>query len=176
MSFFLGTTSGTNGVGIQCCANDTRNLAQWFDDDRVREVAFDEMFNFSGFSSPWWPGGSGMDSSGNEMFGNLGYNGNGGYDMPEVTNGTNSRFGIVGVTRDVYGSPLTGAVVKLFLTNTPTGSQIALADNKIDQVNSDANGAYFVSTPFYPDQHYLVVYKAGSPDVFGSSVNTLIAS
>lgn len=88
-------------------------------------------------------------------------------EEPEFMAGTNSRFAIYGGTVDQYGSPLGGVTVKLFRTSD---------DCKLDQVVSGPTGCYLVSTPYYPDYHYIVEYKAGSPDVFGTSPNNLIAS
>lgn len=88
--------------------------------------------------------------------------------VPWRTGGTNSRFGIVGVTRDAYGSVLGSCTVRLFRTSD---------DVEVDQTTSDPNtGAFLASTPYYPDAHYLVAYKTGSPDVAGTSVNTLIGA
>ena len=91
------------------------------------------------------------------------------WETPELIEpkggGSNSRFGVQGVTRDVWNAPLGGVLVKLFRTSD---------DLKVDQIVSDPDGNYLVSTPYYPDAHYIVEYKVGSPDVFGTSVNTLI--
>jgi hypothetical protein len=89
------------------------------------------------------------------------------YEWPEITSGANGRYGFAGVTRDLYGSPLGGCVVKLFLTAD---------DSKVDQVISDSLGNFLITTPFYPNTHYMVTYKAGIPDVTGATVNTLIGS
>ena len=42
-------------------------------------------------------------------------------------------------------------------------------------VVSDPLGNFLVTTPYYPDQHYLVFYLTGSPDIFATTQNTLIA-
>jgi len=72
---------------------------------------------------------------------------------------------VTGVTRDNTGAALGGCTVSLFITG---------ADVEINKIISDASGNYsFVqpgSGPFY-----VVAYKAGSPDVAGTTVNTLIA-
>lgn len=82
--------------------------------------------------------------------------------------GAASRFGFVGVTRDQWGSPLKGCTVKLFRTSN---------DVKLDETVSDINtGAFLLNTAFYPDAHYIVTVKAGSPSVQGITVNTLIGS
>jgi hypothetical protein len=116
-----------------------------------------------GYYSPWWPRPGFIG----DLAVDVGLIEATWFELPEITRGTNTRYGIAGVTRDVYGSALGGVLVKLFLLST---------DVKVDQIVSDPLGNFLVSTPFYPDDHYLVEYKAGSPDVFGSSVNTLIGA
>lgn len=86
--------------------------------------------------------------------------------MPDLTGGNDTRYGISGVTRDVYNSPLTFCTVKLFRT---------VDDSLVYTAQSDGNGQYTVLTP-YTDNHYLVTYKVGPPDVFGSSPNNLTGS
>lgn len=81
--------------------------------------------------------------------------------------GATTIFGVSGTTRDRYGTVLPDATVILFLTAT---------DQKMDKTVSDADGQFLVRSPYYPDPHYLVFYKTGSPDVFASSVNTIILS
>lgn len=68
-----------------------------------------------------------------------------------------------GVTRDSGGSVLGNTLVQLFHTSD---------DAFIQQQTTDATGAYDVYSP-YSDGHYLVAYKAGSPDVAGTTVNTI---
>lgn len=89
-------------------------------------------------------------------------------EMWEPIAGASSRYGVSGITRDIYGSPLGGVTVKIFKTSD---------DSLVSKIVSDANtGAYIVTTPYYPDTHYIVTYKAGTPDVFGTSPNTLIGA
>jgi hypothetical protein len=123
-----------------------------------------DVFGVQTYQTAWWPG-------------NRGFFGGQGVDMSclypvqrwqyYLAQGSMGRFGIRGTTRDRYGSALAGVTVKLFKTAT---------DEKVAEVVSDGNGAFLVTTPYYPDAHYMVQYKAGTPDVFGSSPNTLIAS
>lgn len=72
---------------------------------------------------------------------------------------------ITGVTRDSAGVALGNCVVQLFRT---------LDDQIMFESVSDGSGNYTVhaigSGPFY-----IVAYKAGSPDVAGTTVNTLTA-
>jgi hypothetical protein len=73
---------------------------------------------------------------------------------------------ITGVSRDATGAALGGCTVNVFQTfnNVLVGSTV-----------SDGSGNWTV----YPDQagpYYFVEYKAGSPDVFGTSPNTNTAT
>lgn len=80
--------------------------------------------------------------------------------------GANGRLGFVGFTRNQYGSPLGGCTVRCFLAST---------SELVSQVVSDDAGFYIATTP-YVGAHFLTVHKAGSPDVAGASIDTLIAS
>lgn len=88
------------------------------------------------------------------------------YEQPEITSGISSRLGIVGITRDRYGTPLAGCTVRVFRS-----SDGALVNETV----SDANGA-FIGNVYDGSTYFLVTYKAGVPDVFGTTVNTLIGS
>lgn len=127
-----------------------------------------ESFHHDGYKSPWWPGSTGFDSSGNEWLTTVWYL------QPEKNSGAVSKMAFTGVTRDVNGSVLGSCVVKLYKTSD---SPNAGKDTLLYEVTSDATtGAFIVYTPFYPDTHYMVSYKAGSPDVEGTTVNTLIGA
>lgn len=132
----------------------------------VRE---DLWFGVRTFRTPWWPtsqAGAFISDAGSgtsllydkiqrrsDIWGNL-------------PGGANGRLAFVGITRDQYGSPVGGVTVKCYLTST---------DQVTASVVSDGNGNYTITTPYYPDGHYLVCYKTASPDIFGTTVNTLIA-
>lgn len=110
--------------------------------------------------SPWWPGNCGqIGQMGVDVPIEAVW-----FEQPERPSGGSSRLGVLGVTRDQYGSPLGGVTVKLFRT---------LDDTKQDQIVSDPLGNFLLTSPF-SDDHYLVFYKTGAPDVTGSSVNTII--
>jgi hypothetical protein len=81
--------------------------------------------------------------------------------------GSASRVGFVGTTRDQYGAPLGGCAVQLFRTSD---------DLFIMEQTSDANGNFLLQSWYTPDTHYIVAYKAGSTDVFGTTVNTLVGA
>lgn len=84
---------------------------------------------------------------------------------PDLTRGARSMFGIAGITRDVYGSPEPFCTVKLFKT---------ASDELVYQITSDGDGAFVVYTPHLVDPHYIVAFKAGSPDIAGASDNNLV--
>lgn len=73
---------------------------------------------------------------------------------------------VAGYTIDSDGAILGSCVVKLFRTSD---------DLLIDTATSDSNGYYTlcatVGGPFY-----VIAYKAGNPDVSGTTVNSLAAS
>lgn len=70
---------------------------------------------------------------------------------------------ITGIARDSGGSPLGGATVSLY--NTATGLLV-------ETVTADAGG-YFTVTDPNNVACFVVAYKPGSPDVCGTTVNTL---
>ena len=151
--------------------NEDRLLPEWARLDSLFWIISDDPWDKRGFANGWWPrsslaiGDPALDYGLLEAVWQ---------DSPELTNGQNSRVTITGVTRDVYGSPLGGCTVKLFKTDD--GNYPGTKDTKLDETVSDPSGNYTLTTPYYPDQHYVVVYKAGAPDVFGSSPNVLIGS
>lgn len=173
MTSFLGTTSGTAGVGIPQYADDKRLMMDsynWI--ETARWVPLKEAFNAGigrGFTNGFWPGGSRLDASGDEWSQAIGL-----YQFPDLFAGAQSRFAFTGVTRDAYGTALGGVLVKLFKTSD--GSYPGTKDILMDEVVSDVSGNFQVTTAYYPDPHYLVTYKTGSPDVQGTTVNTLIGA
>jgi hypothetical protein len=76
---------------------------------------------------------------------------------------------ISGVTRDAGGAPLGNCVVECFQTST---------NALVDRFVSDAFGnfALTVAAPYTGINYFLVAYKPGSPDVAGTTVNTLTGS
>lgn len=79
---------------------------------------------------------------------------------------TPDRYVITGVTKDSTGAALGLVTVDLF----DTANDIIRATTI-----SDANGNYLVDAQINTT-YYLVAYKAGAPDVAGTTVNTLVAS
>lgn len=75
-------------------------------------------------------------------------------------------YSITGVTKDSTGVALAGVTVKLYRTAD---------DSYIQQTTSDAAGNYNMPASQIL-QHYANAYKAGSPDVAGATVNTLVGT
>lgn len=76
---------------------------------------------------------------------------------------TTSVF-ITGVTRDGTGTPLGSCVVQLFR---------AWDDVFIEETVSDGSGNFSVRASG-SGTFYIVAYKAGAPDLAGTTVNTLV--
>jgi hypothetical protein len=91
-----------------------------------------------------------------------GYGGGHGFRSPKCY----VRFQLVGVTRDASDVALGNCVVKLFESAT---------DIKIAQTTSDGSGNFTFTIGTNAGFFYYVYYKAGSPDVAGTSVNTIAA-
>jgi hypothetical protein len=73
------------------------------------------------------------------------------------------RRAIIGVTKDSTGAVLAGCTVEVLRTSD---------DNKTDSQVSDASGNYECS--IYEDGPFkALAYKIGSPDVAGTTINTL---
>jgi hypothetical protein len=80
-------------------------------------------------------------------------------------NFTTRAYKIAGITRDSTGAPLGNVTVQLFRTQD---------DFFVEEKISDGSGNFsFDATPV---AHYLVAYKAGAPDVAGTTVNTLVGA
>lgn len=75
---------------------------------------------------------------------------------------------IFGVTRDSTGTILGSCNVQLFETAT---------DRYVADTTSDAaTGEYEFRSASLSTAYFVVAYKAGSPDVAGTTVNTLVGS
>lgn len=82
---------------------------------------------------------------------------------------------ISGVTRDSAGAALAACTVKLFRTRDNVFVTQKISDESgnysFDNVSPDQLANVSVG-----EQFYTVAYKAGSPDVAGTSLNTLVGS
>jgi hypothetical protein len=90
-----------------------------------------------------------------------------------VWSGTQSGKVISGITYDANGAVLAACTVKAFRSTTVDN---LLADTQEGPtLLSGAEGGYAMPLP-NNDPHYLVGYKAGSPDVTGATLNTLVGA
>ena len=136
----------------------------WFraNSDEVRH-ARDQWGGFgilAGEVAPWddavlWPNSRGMGTGAQ-----VSYIGGGSETprwgaMPEQS-GSQSMRRFMGITRDSAGAVLGSSVVQGFLTAN---------DQYLREVVSDAGGWFDLPSEFVSVNHYLVAYKAGSPDV-----------
>lgn len=78
--------------------------------------------------------------------------------------GGNTLQFIMGICKDANGNTVSGAVVQGFLTAT---------DTFVRETACDSYGNYELGTEYPATNHYLVAYRAGSPDIAGTTVNTL---
>lgn len=76
-------------------------------------------------------------------------------------------YHITGVTKNASGSALASCTVKLFRASD---------DLLIASTTSDGSGSYSFNVGNNTTQYYLVAYKAGSPDVAGTTKNTLVGA
>ena len=116
------------------------------------------------YQSDWWPNRS---SFAGDYIADIGLIGSTWWGDVYPAGGIASRVGFVGVTRDQYGTPTGGCVVQLFRTSD---------DLFIMEITSDSSGNFLLQSWYTPDTHYIVAYKAGSPDIFGTTVNTLVGA
>lgn len=119
---------------------------------------------------PWQPGalwsvaqrfvgaGAGDGAPQQDMMG-----ASGGWDVMQRPTGGQQRKRIIGTTRDGAGAVLGSCIVQGFRTSD---------DLFAGEMTSDTAG-YFEFCTSMTENHYLVAYKAGSPDVAGTTVNTL---
>lgn len=165
---FVGVVNG--GVELSK-ANKNAQDEFWSDNEDLFQPAVILSFDWNsteearGFVSPWWPargqlmGGWGDGLGGEHML----QRGTRHSDMWRSF-GSNGRLAYVGITRDVYGSPLANCTVRCFRTAT---------DELVSKVTSDANGYYIATTP-YSDGHYLVVHGPIGPELAGASISTIL--
>ena len=77
-------------------------------------------------------------------------------------------YHISGMTLDASSNPLANCVVKLYTTQ---------GDVEGPTTTSDGGGNYsFIVTAPVGTTFYVVAYLAGSPDVAGTTINTLVGS
>ena len=89
------------------------------------------------------------------------------WDTVTDEDGSQSRQKIRGFTRDANGAVLGLCVVQLFLTAN---------DQFVRELTSDPGGYFEACSEYAGQGHYIVAYLAGTPDVAGTTVNTLVPS
>lgn len=153
--------NGTSGIDTSFRADDIRAWPEYADHDGcLIDVPVDDPWVLDGWRTGWWPGGGGMDASGGEWCAAVWG------DRFEFTRGSNGRLGFTGVIRTAYGTPIAGAVVKLYRS----------ADDSVQSsTTSAADGTYTLSTPF-SDAHYIVSQKGDVINLAGATPNTLVPS
>lgn len=154
MSVGLGAT-GLNVSSGLLMASDERAMQSkdaWTNGGRLGQVR------------PWedgllWSASRGMGGQAGGLFGDDAV----AWEMIPDEGGGQQRKKIIGTTKDSGGNALGSCTVHGFLTadDTPVG-----------QVTSDSGGYYELPTS-YTGSHYLVAYKAGSPNVAGTTINTI---
>lgn len=87
----------------------------------------------------------------------------------QVDSNAPAYLSISGVTQNASSAALVGCTVKLYRTSD---------DVEIATTVSDGSGNYVfpIQALATGGPYYIVAYKAGSPDVAGTTVNTIIAS
>jgi hypothetical protein len=86
------------------------------------------------------------------------------WEWMKVAKGVHARRLISGITKNATGAALGGVTVDLYDAPTKT---------LVDTVVSDAGGYYVAGTP-YGTAVFANAYLAGSPDVAGTTINTLV--
>ena len=82
--------------------------------------------------------------------------------------GTQTKRFLRGTCVDSVDAPVANAIVQGFVTST---------DAFVGEVTANTDGTYTLGTETVAGvQHYLVAYKAGSPDIAGTTVNTLTST
>jgi hypothetical protein len=82
--------------------------------------------------------------------------------------GNQTKRFIRGIVKDSVDVAVAGALVQGFVTAT---------DAYVGEVQSNLDGTYTLGTETLPGvAHYLVAYKPGSPDVAGTTVNTITST
>lgn len=87
--------------------------------------------------------------------------------------GKRSDRRISGFTRDAGGTIVGGCTVECYYT---AANNWGPQDSARQTVVSAADGSYSFGVPDTTTTYYLVAYKTGSPDSFGTTVNTLTGS
>lgn len=166
MSQYLGANTGPGASG-QLVPLDECIMPKWH---RWNCGQFDQIQIM-----PWQPGvlwsGSGfcgMGGIGQGTFGLFSDDSSGYHsvwDVDVASTGGQQAKKFIGTTRDNAGNPLANCNVEGFITATNVSIGI---------VQSDTSGYFELPSSAGAVAHFLVSYKAGSPDVAGTTKNNLV--
>lgn len=124
--------------------------------------------------NPWvhlWPRGASMSGDPSSPMDCLGSGQEGGnyFEPPScIGNGTQTTRFIKGTCVDASDVAVASAIVQGFITAT---------DVFVGEVTANTDGTYTLPTATVAGvAHYLVAYKAGSPDIAGTTVNTITST
>lgn len=159
MSGFLAQAAsdifGYSGVFASDDERGNQDNFQW-------SVPFHQVASFA--DGLLWPNSRGLSANASFLFGNDQFNAAPRWQAPVEDGGSIAMKKIIGTTRDANGNPLGSCVVRGFLTTT---------NQFVRQMTSDGAGYYEFCSENSGVSHYLVAYLVGSPDVEGTTVNTL---
>ena len=134
------------------------------DSHRVRnECAFGARWKFVTL----WPPSMQMSGDRSDGYAQIGQDAAaaGWWSPPQRANrGNGSTKFIMGRCKDVAGNGVSGATVQGFRT---------VNDQFVRETVAGSDGSYELATEYPGEGHYLVAYRAGSPDIAGTTVNTL---
>jgi hypothetical protein len=114
-----------------------------------------------GYTNQFWPGGGGISADTGILSAIYGRS------VARLAWGQGSRVGFVGRTYDQNGNVLGGVTCSLFRTS----DKLWIMD-----VISGADGAFLLQSWYSPDNHFIVFSKAGAPEVFGTTRQTLVGA
>jgi hypothetical protein len=118
-----------------------------------------------GYANNFWPGGRGFtgDGSADVAIQTAVW----GRSIARLAWGAGSRVGFVGITFDQNGNVLAAVTCSLFRTSTKEW---------IMDIVSGTDGSFLLQSWYSPDNHFIVFSKAGSPEVFGTTRQTLVGA
>ncbi len=156
-------------------AGQSRTDNDWFRragrPDRANDPRFGSGYGSRNKIFTLWPLSARMIGDTSVDFGMFGRDVAGGADFYQAWSpwqrpmrGNGSTKFIMGTCYDSLGNAVPGAVVQGFVTAT---------DAFVTETQCDDKGNYELATTFPGTQHYLVAYRAGSPAIAGTTVNTL---
>jgi hypothetical protein len=133
--------------------------------DTMRRVVERADFAFTGYRNEFWPGNKGFigDQSTDVAIEEATW----GRRPKRFAYGCASRVGFIGISFDQFGTPLAGVTCSLFRTSTKEW---------IMDIVSGSDGSFLLQSWYSPDSHFIVFYKAGAPDVFGTTRQTLVGA